>query len=208
MENATAFTSAFARATSIAASSMSIADDRLEAELRSSDREHARAAADVEQAGRLELLQQLEREPRRRMRTRAEGPAGIDDDRLGSRRRLLPRRTDPEAPDDDAVVERAPAVLPARPARRRPRRRRTRGAARRNRRRRRRPSSSTPSGKMFRSKASSASPPTTTYRFSGTRSSVSRRTPRRLDRSSRRYASRTPRAGAAARRSGGAARAR
>jgi hypothetical protein len=40
------------------------------------------------------------------MCTRAERAARVDDDRL-------PRRPDPEAPDLDAVVERAPAVLPA-----------------------------------------------------------------------------------------------
>src|SRR5436305_53848 len=39
------------------------------------------------------------------MRTRPERAAWIDDDRL-------PGRPDPEAPDLDAVVERAPAVLP------------------------------------------------------------------------------------------------
>ena len=80
--SSTPFTRAFSSVASIAASSMSIADDRREAELRGGDREHARSAADVEQAARLELLQQLEREPRRRMRAGAERAARIDHDRL------------------------------------------------------------------------------------------------------------------------------
>ena len=42
----------------------------------------------------------------------AEGAAGIDDDRLELRRRLLPRRPDPEAADRDTVVELPPRVLP------------------------------------------------------------------------------------------------
>ena len=69
-----------------------------EAELRRGDGEDAGAAADVEQARRLDVLQQLEAEPRRRVRARAERAAGIDDDgdRLG--RRLLPRWPDPERP--------------------------------------------------------------------------------------------------------------
>jgi hypothetical protein len=42
----------------------------------------------------------------------AERAARVDDDGDRFRGRLLPRRTDPETPDADAVVERAPAVLP------------------------------------------------------------------------------------------------
>src|SRR5207248_9978325 len=76
------------------------------------DREHARAATDIEEARRLELLEQLEAEPGRRVRARAEGAARIDRDRRDAGRRLLPRRPDPEAADDDAVVEVAPRVLP------------------------------------------------------------------------------------------------
>src|SRR5436190_10483888 len=96
-----------------------------EAELRGRDREHARAAANVEQAclvgqfdtaqqarGR-EFLEQLEAEPRGRVRAGAEGAAGVDHDRREPTRRPLPRRPDPEAVDDDTVVEGAPGVLPA-----------------------------------------------------------------------------------------------
>src|SRR5438128_2758125 len=89
------------------------ADDGREAELGGRDREHPRAAADVEQAPRLELLQQLEAEARRRVRARAERATRIDHDRLRARRCLLPRWTDPEPAADDAVVEGAPRVLPA-----------------------------------------------------------------------------------------------
>jgi hypothetical protein len=42
----------------------------------------------------------------------AEGAAGIDHDCKRIRRRLLPRRADPDAPDPDSVVELAPPVLP------------------------------------------------------------------------------------------------
>src|SRR5438105_405642 len=47
------------------------------------------------------------------MRPGAEGTPGVDHDRLELRRRVLPRRPDPEATDDDAVMEGAPSVLPA-----------------------------------------------------------------------------------------------
>ena len=87
--------------------------DRREAELRCRDREHPGAAAHVEEARRLELLEQLERQPRGRVRARAERAARIDHDRLDSGRRLLPRWADPEAAHHDAVVELPPAVLPA-----------------------------------------------------------------------------------------------
>src|SRR5438067_2355068 len=82
--------------------------DRPEAELCRGDREHSRPTADVEQASRLDLLQQLEREPRRRMRAGPEGAARVDHDRRHVVGRLFPGRPDPEAPDDDPVVELTP----------------------------------------------------------------------------------------------------
>jgi hypothetical protein len=88
-------------------------DDRLEAEFRSGDGEDARAASDVEQAARLELLQQLECQVRGRVRTGAEGAAGVDHDRFHAGRRVFPRRPNPEAADDDTVMECPPGVLPA-----------------------------------------------------------------------------------------------
>ena len=87
-------------------------DDRPEPELLGGDREHAGAAPDVEQARRLELLEQVEAQPRRRVRAGAECAARIDHDRREALGRLLPRRPDPEAADDDAVVELAPRLLP------------------------------------------------------------------------------------------------
>src|SRR5438105_1714726 len=87
-------------------------EHRPEAQLRRCDRDHAGAAADVEQAPTLELCQELECQPRRRMRTRSERAAGLDPARDHATRRLLPRRSDPEACDLDRLVKRAPAVLP------------------------------------------------------------------------------------------------
>ena len=66
------------RVASIAAGSWSTAMHRREAEPRRRDREHAGAAADVEQAPPLELVEQLEAEPRRRVAAGAERAAGID----------------------------------------------------------------------------------------------------------------------------------
>jgi inactivated superfamily I helicase len=59
------------------------------------------------------LLEQRKREAGRRMRARAECAPWIDHDSVDAGGRLLPRRADPEAADYDAVVERAPVVLPA-----------------------------------------------------------------------------------------------
>src|SRR5437762_1916710 len=67
------------------------------AQLRRGDHEHSRAAADIEQGCSVELADQLEAKPRRRMRTGAEGPAGVDHDRFTGARFLLPWRHDPEA---------------------------------------------------------------------------------------------------------------
>ena len=77
------------------------------------DREHAGAAADVEQRSRLDGLQQVEAELRRRMRAGAERAPGVDDDDERVRRRFHPRRADPEAAGADRLVEGAPAVFPA-----------------------------------------------------------------------------------------------
>src|SRR5581483_6097568 len=85
---------------------------RRETELGRGDGEDARPAPDVEEARRLHVLQELEAEPRRRMRSGAEGATGIDHDCDRVRARLLPRGTDPAATDPHAVVESAPAVLP------------------------------------------------------------------------------------------------
>ena len=109
----TPFARAFARVASTTGLEVD-ADDRREAEQRGGDREHARAAADVEQARRGELEQELEAEPRRRVRAGAERAARVDDDRERVGGRRLPRRPDPERADPDRPVELAPAVLPAR----------------------------------------------------------------------------------------------
>ena len=87
-------------------------DHRREAKPCGGDREHARAAADVEQAARLLAKQQLEAEAGRGMRAGAEGTAGIDDDGERSGRWSLPRGPHPERADRDRVVELAPALLP------------------------------------------------------------------------------------------------
>src|SRR5262249_17530686 len=76
-------------------------------------RQDSRAAANVEQARRLVLLQQLEAEPGRRVRAGAEGAAGIDHYRGPVGRRLFPRRADPGAADPASVGENAPPALPA-----------------------------------------------------------------------------------------------
>ena len=86
---------------------------RREAEPGRGDREHAGAAADVEEGATRLVEQELEAEPRRGVRAGAEGAAGVDDDRERACRRLFPRRADPECADRDPVVELAPAVLPA-----------------------------------------------------------------------------------------------
>src|SRR5204863_10087478 len=67
------------------------------AQLRRADHAHSRAAADIEQGCSVELADQLEAKPRRRMRTGGEGPAGVDRDRFTGARFLLPWRHDPEA---------------------------------------------------------------------------------------------------------------
>ena len=63
---------------------------------------------------RLELLQQLEAEPRRRVRAGAERAAGVDHDRERVAGRRPPTAARPRAADADRPVERAPPVLPAR----------------------------------------------------------------------------------------------
>ena len=57
--------------------------------------------------------QELEAEPRRRVRPGAERAAGVDHDRDRAGVGLLPRRADPERADAHRPVECAPAVLPA-----------------------------------------------------------------------------------------------
>src|SRR4029450_6827500 len=88
--------------------------DRRKAELGRRDREDARAAAHVDQASGLELGQELEAEPRGRVRPCAERAARVDDHRDAFGRRLLPRRPDPQWPDPDRLVELAPSLLPPR----------------------------------------------------------------------------------------------
>ena len=87
-----------------------------EAEPGGGDREHARAAADVERGSpRGCVEQQLEAEARRRMRAGAERAAGVDHDREWRRAARSshggPTQSGPIA---DGVVELAPAILPAR----------------------------------------------------------------------------------------------
>src|SRR5829696_2850812 len=55
--------------------------NRAEAKLRRGDREHTRAAPDVDEAARLEREKEVEAEARRRVRARPECAAGVDDDR-------------------------------------------------------------------------------------------------------------------------------
>ena len=87
-------------------------DHRPEAQPGRSDRQHAGAATDIEQAAALELQQEREAQPGGRVRTGAEGTARIDDhgDRVGGR--LLPRRPHPQRSDPERLMELAPAVLP------------------------------------------------------------------------------------------------
>ena len=77
---ATPFAAAFARVVSSATVVDVDRGHRREAELRCGDGEDARAATDVEQARRLDLLQEVEAEPRRRVRAGAERAARVDDD--------------------------------------------------------------------------------------------------------------------------------
>ena len=87
--------------------------DRREAELRRRDREHARAAADVEQAAARKVEHELEAEPGRGVAAGAEGSTRVDQDCGHPGLRLLPRRSDPERADPHRSVERAPALFPA-----------------------------------------------------------------------------------------------
>ena len=168
-------------ASSAAALVVAGADGRV-AELGRGDREHAAAGAPVGQrAGGLEPQQQLEREPGRLVRARAERLAGLDDhvDRArvavggahGGRTRSAPLA----AGDVDRWVVRAPARRssrcpgsprwrPRRTSRRRPRGRPAGSAARPARRRGRtrprrtaRSRSSTPAGASVSSSASTGS---------------------------------------------------
>ena len=89
-------------------------DDRREPEAHARDREDARAAADVEEGAALGgRREELDAEPRRRMRTGAERAAGVDHDRPSGIGRLLPGRPDPEPADGDRVMEAPPRVLPS-----------------------------------------------------------------------------------------------
>ena len=88
--------------------------DRREPEAHARDRENARAAADVEEGAALGgRREELDAEPRRRMRTGAERTAGVDHDRASGIGCLLPGRPDPEPPDGDRVMEGPPRVLPS-----------------------------------------------------------------------------------------------
>ena len=88
-------------------------EDRCEPEPRGGDREDARSTADVEQGADVDLLEELQAEPGRRVRARPEGATGIDDDSKRIGRWCLPWRPDPERPHSDRLMERAPPVLPA-----------------------------------------------------------------------------------------------
>ena len=88
-------------------------DDGFEAKLGGGDGEHTRAAADVEQASTLELVEEAEAESGRRVRAGPEGAARVDDDRDCTVRRHLPGRADPERADPDGPVELTPALFPA-----------------------------------------------------------------------------------------------
>ena len=87
--------------------------DRPVAEAGRGDREHARAAADVQQRAALAAGEQLDAELGRRVGAGAERAAGIDHDGELARVGLLPRRPDPEPAGAHRMMERAPAVLPA-----------------------------------------------------------------------------------------------
>src|SRR6266511_6398204 len=89
-------------------------ENGLEAELRSDDPEHARAAAEVEEAPGLELEQKLDAELRRRVRTGPELTTRVDDDRGRVRGRLAPGRADPERSQANRTVELLPPVAPVR----------------------------------------------------------------------------------------------
>jgi len=88
-------------------------DHGCKAQPRRGDREHAGAAADVENGAPLLGEQELEAEAGRGMRAGAEGAAGVDHDGECAGRGRLPRRADPKRTDRDAVMELAPAVLPS-----------------------------------------------------------------------------------------------
>ena len=108
----TPLSAAFRSVASTAWGSKSKALHGREAELRGRDREHARAAADVEHAPACLALEQLQAELRRRMAAGAEGAARVDHDRGRVLVGGLPGRADPERADADRLVELAPAVLP------------------------------------------------------------------------------------------------
>ena len=105
---------AFSRVASTAARVDVDGDDRARSRA-APRRSRARPSRSRRRAGvpRRELEQQLEAEPRRRVGAGAERAARIDHDRERASRRRLPRRADPERPDSDRPVELAPAVLPA-----------------------------------------------------------------------------------------------
>ncbi len=88
--------------------------DRREPEAHARDCENAGAAADVEEGAALGgRREELDAEPRRRMRTGAERAAGVDHDRASGIGCLLPGRPNPEPADGDRVMEAPPRVLPS-----------------------------------------------------------------------------------------------
>ena len=97
---------------------MVVAADRVPAELRGGDREHAGAGAEVGEraaglARRLQLEQELEAEAGGRVGAGAEGAAGVDDDVDRALARLLPGGAQPEPlADQQRLVEVLPAVGP------------------------------------------------------------------------------------------------
>ena len=89
-------------------------DDRAEAESVGGDREDAGAAARVEQAPALPRREQLDAQPRGRVRARPERATGVDDDSGHASRHGLPGRADPEPADEHRAMELTPALLPTR----------------------------------------------------------------------------------------------
>src|SRR4051812_1856034 len=86
--------------------------DRREPEQAGCDREHARAAADIEERLRREVLQRCETKLLRLVRAGPLRTPGIDHDYERVLVDRFPRWTDPETTDANRLVERSPPVLP------------------------------------------------------------------------------------------------
>ena len=109
----TSLTGAFARVTSTAIGSLSIATTGPKPRRAAAIGAHARAAADVEDRPAPCLRrEELDAESGRRVCAGSERATGVDHDRVAAIRWLFPRWAEPEPARLDGAMECAPGVLP------------------------------------------------------------------------------------------------